>query len=211
MGMGQLDTKQRIISAAEKLFAENGFAATSIRHVVAEAGINLAAVHYHFGSKEGLFFEILNRRFAGIEAKRFELLKQARQAEGEPPTVAGVVEAFLLPLADLLESDPNARQFGKLMSRSLLESPDLAGEVRQRFFRRTSEAFLQAIQEALPHLSPETICWRYHFLISAMTGSLAHPERLAFLSGGKIDPDDREEMVNRLVRFVCAGMEADDE
>lgn len=209
--MARLDTKQRIISAAERLFAENGFAATSIRHVVAEAGVNLAAVHYHFGSKEALFFEILDRRFSVIERQRFDRLEQARKSGGGSLTVKNIVEAFLLPIAKLSEEDPNAGQFGKLMSRSLLESPDLAGEVRQRFFRKTSEAFLQASREALPHLSPETICWRYHFMISAITGVLAHPERVAFLSGGKIDPDDREEMIGRLVRFVCAGMEAEDE
>ena len=206
--MGQTDTKQRIISVAERLFAEKGFAATSIREVVAEAKVNLAAVHYHFGSKEALFFEILNRRLGPAEAERLRRLEEARDGSSGRPSVEKVVEAFLRPVADLIESQPDAVQFSKLLGRTFTESPDLAGKLRQRFFGRTTEAFLPALQEALPHLSPEDICWQYHFMISAMSGALGQPTRLAFISSGKVKGDDPTEMIDRLIRFVCSGIQA---
>ncbi|HMC58416.1 MAG TPA: helix-turn-helix domain-containing protein, partial [Candidatus Solibacter sp.] len=93
------DTKQKILDTAERLFGEQGYDATSLRHIIAEAGVNLAAVHYHFGSKEELLDEVVVRRAGPVNEARIAMLDRLEAAEG-PPVVEKVLEAFLLPTAE---------------------------------------------------------------------------------------------------------------
>src|SRR5437660_3119973 len=92
------DTKTRILDAAERLFMEHGFEATSLRQLTSAAGVNLAAVNYHFGSKEDLFQAVLTRRLDAMNQERIDLLDRVeREAAGEPPQVEKVIFAMLVP------------------------------------------------------------------------------------------------------------------
>src|SRR5260370_41736213 len=113
------DTKQKILDAAERLFSEQGYAATSLRQIIAEAGVNLAAVHYHFGSKEELLDDVVRRRAGPVNEARIALLDCIEAEKGNaPPLVERVLEAFLLPTAEAASRHP---QFVKLMGRMLAE------------------------------------------------------------------------------------------
>src|SRR6266852_4816583 len=90
------DTKTRILDAAEKLIGEKGFEATSLRDITAEAQVNLAAVNYHFQSKDSLIDAVIQRRIEPVNRRRIEMLDTA----GPDPSVEQIIEAFLGPIIE---------------------------------------------------------------------------------------------------------------
>src|SRR5689334_14589066 len=118
------DTKQRILDAAERLIGEQGFAGTSLRQIIAEAGVNLAAVHYHFGSKEELLHALVQRKVGPVNEKRLELLdRQVAAARGKPVPVVKVLRAFLEPMGEQAGAHPQfVRVMGRIVSEGLLQN-----------------------------------------------------------------------------------------
>ena len=144
------DTKSRILDAAEQLFANNGIDATSLRSIIAEAGVNLAAVHYHFGSKEQLLRSVLGRRLRPINEQRLAALAEAEQeAANEPIAVGKLVEIFFAPMVELAEAK---WVFGILLGRVLAEPEFFFGKVAPEEFKEVRQAFRAAFQESLPEL-----------------------------------------------------------
>ena len=191
-----LDTKTRILNAAEKLFGKNGFDATSLRDITAEAQVNLAAVNYHFQSKDSLIDAIIERRILPISQRRLEML----DAAGHPPSVEQVVEAFLAPLL-MPEVLPAVPLIGRVLS-----NPDQFFErVFKKHLQHVAERFSQAIREALPELSPDEAFWRLFFMAGCMTQVLTLSSVLPLLSG---QPVDRDALTRRLVNFIVAGLRA---
>src|SRR5918995_3621308 len=101
--MRVMETKEKILDAAERLFATHGFAGTSLRAVTKEAGVNLAAVHYHFGTKEDLLRAVLSRIVIPVNRERLKMLEQVEAAAGsDPPSPAGVLQGFIAPALPLV-------------------------------------------------------------------------------------------------------------
>jgi len=169
------NTKEDILDAAENLFAEKGYAGTSIRAIVQEAGVNIAAISYHFNCKETLFFEVIRRRLTEVEKARFELLDQHLKLTNGIPTVEGIVRAFLEPLDAGLKS---IDRFPKMLVRVFCESPDLKDKITTQLFQKTRKRFLQAFEQAYPHLKQEEIKWRFQFLIASMVGIVIFSDEL---------------------------------
>ncbi len=192
---------------AEALFAEKGYAATSIRDIIAAADANLGAVHYHFGSKEELFLCILKNRLQQLNEDRCRRLNSARQGRSGRLAARSVVDAFLLPIIDLHRTTGDSRQLAAILGRTFSESPELKHKVFDVFFRETCDAFLNAFSEAMPQLDRTEIYWRFHFMLGAMIGALTAQDRLAMISGGHCTSDKIDEMIPRLVQFVTAGIE----
>lgn len=191
-----LDTKTRILNAAEKLFGKNGFDATSLRDITAEAQVNLAAVNYHFQSKDSLIDAIIERRILPINQRRLEML----DAAGHPPSVEQIVEAFLAPML-MLEVLPAVPLIGRVLS-----NPDqFFDRVFKKHLQRVAERFSQAIREALPELSPDEAFWRLFFMAGCMTQALALSSVLPLMSS---QPVDRDALMRRLGNFVAAGLRA---
>src|SRR5437763_4769377 len=110
-----MDTKEKILETAERLIAEQGYAATSLRQIIATAKVNLAAIHYHFGSKEDLLDELVHRKAEGVNRERIARLEQLEaDSGGRPIPVHSILEAFFLPTADVAEAHP---QFVRVMGR----------------------------------------------------------------------------------------------
>lgn len=194
------DTKERILDAAEKLFGHNGFEATSLRDITTEAGVNLAAVNYHFQSKESLFDAVIARRMEPVHRKRMEML----DAAGPNPTVEQILLAFLNPLFERQPPEVVA-----LMGQ-VLATPDLF--VRQFFKKHLASAthrFVGALSKALPDLSKTDVMWRLHFTAGAMAHLLARGPVLPEISEGLLDLSDRAAVLARLVTFAAAGFRAD--
>jgi len=190
------DTKTRILNAAEKLFGMNGFDATSLRDITAEAQVNLAAVNYHFQSKDSLIDAIIERRILPINQRRFEML----DAAGHSPSVEQIVEAFLTPLL-MLEVLPAVPLIGRVLS----NPSQFVERVYKKHLQHVAERFAQAIREAIPGLSAEDAFWRLHFMAGCMTHVLALSSVLPMMSG---QPIDRHALMCRLVSFISAGMRA---
>src|SRR6266496_3513470 len=114
-----IDTKQKILDTAERLFGAKGYDATSLRQIIAEAGVNLAAIHYHFGSKEDLLDEIVRRKAEPVNQARLAMLDQAeKEAGGDPPSVEAVLRALMVPMAKAANQHP---EFVKVMTRIVAE------------------------------------------------------------------------------------------
>jgi AcrR family transcriptional regulator len=203
-----VDTKTRILDTAERLFAAQGFAATSLRSVTSEAGVNLAAVHYHFGSKEGLIRAVFGRRFDPVNTERLELL-EALEA-GSRPTVEQLLGAFIRPATRLAHpSVPGAATLGALVGRLHTEPGDDIRGLLFEQFAEVSSRFLAAFGRALPDLGPEELVCRFHFVIAAMAATLAEPRQLVFVSNGRVDPlINQEPVLRRLEAFLAAGLKA---
>jgi len=201
------DTHTRLLEAAEALFAEKGFAATSLRAVTAAAEANLAAVHYHFGSKEGLFTAVFARRVEPLNRERLALLDRAEtEAAPAPPPVETILEAFLRPLFQMAGASEEAGRFVRSMSSRFYTEPGSHWNPVIHSFDEVKERFFTALKRALPGLRDEEIFWRIHFMIGVMCHTLADTERLTLISEGLCDPSDTEDVLNRLIGFTAAGM-----
>lgn len=193
------DTKDRILDAAERLFADQGYAATSLRHVIAEAQVNLAAVHYHFGSKEELLDHVIARRMGPVNEGRLAMLDRLEAEFGDRPApLPRLLEAFLMPAGQLAIHHPDSiRIMGRMHFEGLMQ------RIRERHFKVTGERFLAAMRKALPDLPEEEFYWRMHFMIGAM--GLAMIGAPAFYTAAS---DDWPSRVARLVAFLSGGFNA---
>lgn len=200
------DTKDRILDVAERLFAHQGFAATSLRDITSEAGVNLAAVNYHFGSKEELLAATLERRLRPVNELRLQML-DALEASGRPVTCEDVLSAFLRPLFEKhQEWGEKAHEFRILAGRIHYE---MKAEFRTNLLRQFDhviERFGDAFLRALPHLDRGEIRIRLLLLTGAMSYSLTWGVRLELWGiDGMRDP---AELLHELLRFGAAGMAA---
>ena len=194
-----IDTKQRILDTAERLFGDQGYAATSMRQIIAAAGVNLAAIHYHFGSKEELLDGVIVRKAGPVNRRRLELLERYEiQAGKEPPAVERVLEAFLRPMADVGHQNP---QFVRVMGRMMAEG--LMPAIVEKHFQPVVTRFAGALRNALPHLPAEELAWRIVFMVGAMAHTMC---------GGPapvpVADTDFATRISRLVAFLTAGFEA---
>jgi AcrR family transcriptional regulator len=193
------DTKQKLLDSAERLISEHGYAATSLRQIIAEAGVNLASVHYHFGSKEELLDEVVMRTAGPVNEERLAMLDRAAAefGPGKAPLEA-ILEAFLAPVFYKRVKSP---QFVRLMGR--LYGEGMMMWIAQKHFHPMVERFQSALGEALPELGPEELKWRMHFMIGVMAHAMFGPPEPQ--GSGIRNP---EELVDRMVAFLAAGFRA---
>lgn len=204
----KVDTKQRILDSAERLFADRGFEATSLRTIIADAKVNLAAIHYHYRSKEALLDAVILRRLEPVNRERLELLDACERAaiDGRP-SLEAVLEAFLAP-AFRVGSDPARRSFVRLIGRVLSDS-SLFRHIFKQHFSVVVERFSQALHNAVPELPMAEVFWRMQFV----AGSMAHMLLSCGLDleqfhGAPYDTSDVEGTIRRLISFAAAGFRA---
>ena len=205
------DTKTRILDAAEQLFMEHGFEATSLRQLTTAAGVNLAAVNYHFGSKEELFQAVLTRRLDPMNQERIDLLERLeREAAGKPLSVERILSAMLIPALKLARDEKRGgKNFLRLVGRAYADpAPFIRHFLSQQYvemINRYKEAFLKA----LPHLSRQELTWRLHFVMGALSYTLAGTDALKlFAQVAAADKDNDELLLQRLAPFLVAGLKA---
>jgi AcrR family transcriptional regulator len=192
-----IDTKERILDMAERLFAENGYSGTSLRSIIGAAGVNLAAVHYHFRSKDALLDAVIERRVDPINRERLAILEELeREAGGGPLALEHVVMALVGPPMRLAH-DPDSAAFVKLMGRILAES-DAA--VIRKHYGEIFERFMAAIARALPQVPTDELLLRAHFA----TGAMAH----TLCGRAAIFGIKTEVTAERLAAFLCGGLRA---
>ncbi|MBC8324869.1 MAG: TetR/AcrR family transcriptional regulator [Verrucomicrobia subdivision 3 bacterium] len=204
------DTKRDILDAAELLFAARGPQATSLRQIIGRAKVNLAAVHYHFGSKESLLQAVMSRRLVPLNAERLALLEEQERAYGRRPVPLRKVLGALVGPALRLSRNPQkgGAVFMQLLGRCFMEPDAKIQAMLDRQLEEVAGRFIPALRRALPKLPEEDFFWRIHFLVGAMAHTMADAERLRSFSGGRCDPDDTEAMVDHLVIFLSAGFKA---
>jgi AcrR family transcriptional regulator len=203
-------SRERILDVAERLFAERGFASTSLRALTAAAGVNLAAVHYHFGSKDDLIAAVLERRLVPLQQERVERLEACLASNGTAaPRLEDLLEAFVGPALRLSHAGgPGGGSFMRLLGRIYVEPDERALVIVRAQFQETVRRFAGALALALPELHAEEVFWNLHFTIGSMAYTMTRLDGLVDLSGGVCDTSDVEEVVARLVAFSAAGIRA---
>lgn len=197
-------TKERLLDAAERLCAAHGVDGTSIRAITDAAGANVAAVNFHFDGKAGLIREMFARRLVPLAERRLELLSALQQDDHAPDTGA-LLDAFMTPLVDLTaKTDPGAQAFARLFARTVVEPTEAIKEIFSGELTAYSEAFLNAFENALPHLDRLELVLRLDFAIGAIAHALSDQTRLAAL--GEAPPPTR--IHASLRTFLIAGLEA---
>lgn len=206
MAASTTDTKEQILAVAERLFAEHGFAGTTLRHVVSEAGVNLAAVHYHFGSKEDLFRAVVARFARPVVERELNLLAELK-AKSELPSVEAVLTALLQPSLEILSQDEDVRLVrAKFMGRCRTE-PEPIQSIAHQEFAVATEAFLDLLQRVLPNQSRSQLSWKFDLVIAALIRVLTEAgQPYALLKSNS--PEDIQTTTQYLVRFLSPGMKS---
>ena len=200
-------TKEKLMDAAEKLFARRGFHGTSLRDITAAAGVDLALVNYHFGSKKQLLAAVIERRGQVLNERRLQRLAEIRlSAAPRAPSTEAVVAAFLDPLLDLLaHAGPGWHSYFSLLA-YVNNSPEWGQQLMSKTFDGVVREFITALRDSLPGAAPEDIFWGYNFLTGALTLSLAETGRLDVLSDGLCRSNDVQSLQSRLGRYAAAGL-----
>lgn len=166
------ETKQRIVAVAERLFAGAGLDAVSIRDITAAADVNIAAVNYHFGSKQGLVVEVLQRRAEQLGARRAQLLAEIEAAR--QPTLREVVAALVIPVAELAADRKHGGQYYVGFVAAVLNHPDYVRLVSATFDPITNR-YLAALERVTPHLPDDVRAFRFAVAKDFINRSLSEP------------------------------------
>jgi AcrR family transcriptional regulator len=204
------DTKSRILDAAETLFIECGYEAMSLRQITSRAEVNLAAVNYHFGSKESLIHSMLSRRLDQLNQERVKLLDRFDTMLGERLTCEHVLGAMFIP-ALRLSRDQRAggKAFLRLLGRAYTDPSAFIRDFLNGHYATVAVRFFDAFQRALPHLPREELGWRLHFAIGALSGVLAGTDTdslISEFSQGKSMND--LQLIARLASLMVAALKA---
>ncbi|KJC40370.1 transcriptional regulator [Bradyrhizobium sp. LTSP885] len=201
--------REAILAAAEELFSTHGFTAVSVRDIAQAAGANPGSVTYHFATKDGLLLEIYRRHCGPMNLRRSELLAAAKRVRDLQDRLEAIVRAYVLP-AFTSGSDlaGGGTRFTRLRAVMSAEGNEVVRRIIAQTFDDTSNAFIDAICESLPHIPRTDIVWRGHFLLGALYYSLVTPERVSRLSRGSADGTDAGHAIEQLVRATVASMQA---
>lgn len=209
------NTRQRILDAAEDLFARHGVAGTSLRALTAKAGVNLAAVHYHFGSKDALLDSVVERRAKPMNAERLRALGEieAANARGElgdeSEWAEAILIAFCLPgLHGISEMPEGKSGFARLLASIEALPAEMFEDLLQRHFGDVCGRFVTALGAALPHLPSEQVADRFRFAMGILTELLSGHFDLDTIPLHPPCTSDDESRLRHAISFIVAGLTA---
>ncbi len=204
-----VDTKTLILDTAERLFSEHGIDAVSLRAITTDAGVNLAAINYHFRSKDLLVKDVFARRIRPLNEERLALLDQFEVRAGEGPLpVEDVLRAMFEPAIRLSGDPERGHIFLRICGRIWSEPSFRTSQIFDDLFKELIARFGAAFQRAAPELPPEDMSWRTHFAVGAMIFVMTHSDVLRKHSQGLCDPANVDRTVDQMVQFTAAGMRA---
>ena len=201
-------TRERILRAAEHLFGSHGFSDASLRQITDEARVNLAAVNYHFGSKEELYRQVLLRCIRPLNEERLMLLTEAEQLSGNQYVpLRAIVDTLVRPLLRrAADKSSGGVALIRLVSRDLADpQPFMLGEMAKEFDPLIAR-YTHALTQALPGLPPTELFWRMQFIIGALLYVAAHQYDFERISHGLCSGDDLDGCIRRLIDFCVAGL-----
>src|SRR4051812_13142182 len=211
----QHETRTRILDVAEELFMLHGFEGTSMRLLTSRAEVNLAAVNYHFGSKDALIEALFRRKLDPMNTARIaELERLETDAKSAPGGRAlspeAIIRAFVGPsLRHMEDAKGGGRNFIRLLGRTYTEPAKPIRALIGQLYAPTMERYKAALERALPHMAREELVWRMHFMFGTLAYTLAATDTVQLIAGCK--PEDRYDarlLEERLTAFLAAGLNA---
>ena len=207
----QLETKTRLLDATELLIAQHGPNGASLRAIADTAGVNLAAVNYHFGSKEALIHAVFARRLAPVNERRLAMLDKVLAANPKKPDLQGILRALILPILETAFIPPskgNPVQLGALMMRLYTEPAKVVERDFNEQMACTANRFVEALHKSLPRLDQKTLYWRAHFCVGCLVHTMHGCNILSALSKGSVISDNAEIALEQMIPFLEAGLRA---
>ena len=200
------ETKEQILDVAECAIAENGYAGTTLRNVVGKANVNLAAVHYHFGSKEDLFKAVMARISGPVVSAQLAALAALMETD-EPLTVEAILRAYLEPALNCVTRCGEAHPLrGQFIGRSRTE-PEPVQSIAAEQFQPSTEKFLDALQRALPDQSRSQLIWKLDLVVASLIRSLAQAGKPDTLLATR-NPEGLEQALSKLISFLTPGLQS---
>lgn len=201
-------SKRKLLDAAEQLFAEKGFEAVSVRDITQLAKANVAAVNYHFGSRDSLLTMVMTRYMTPVTEERIVRLDALeRKWSGKSVPLEEIIDAMVRPLVtQVRKSELSERLFYKLSGRIFAQQGDGMPPQIEEQLRQVVQRFTKAFAKALPTVAPDDLAWRIHFMVGGMIHMLTHQEILQRLTAGASGAPQMEATLSRFARFAAAGM-----
>jgi AcrR family transcriptional regulator len=206
-----VDTKQEILNTAEVLFARSGYRASSMRAITEKAGVNLALVNYHFGSKEALLEAVISRRLGPVNKLRLKRLREVRNRCKERkirPSAEDILRAFIEPVFGSDETRRGWADVITLIGRAYTEPDDIVQTIVLRHMRPVTELMLELLGLALPGVPSEEVFWRYQFVIGALGRAIRMNAGPGYEPLKKNAGADSATMTRMLITFASGGMRA---
>lgn len=201
------ETSEKLIAAAERLFAEHGYNGVSVRMIAAAAGVNWSLLGYYFRGKEGLLSEVYRRHCGELNSARMRVLDEIR-ADGRPPELEQILNAFIQPALAVARGEDGQTAFIRLRAILAAENSALLDKLVGENFDLSSSTFISALRECLPHLTRDEILWRFHFMLGTIYYTASGPHRIREFSNGRCDPADIPENLHYLIPFLAAAFRA---
>nr|KAJ8741667.1 TetR/AcrR family transcriptional regulator [Delftia sp. PS-11] len=195
--------RERILDAAERLFAEGGFDGVSMRDIAAAAGVGLPLIVYHFETKKNLYRALFDRYKAVLDARLAALRQPLEPGED---ALEHIVRSFVLPVIQS-QSDEAGLAYARLVARESSDPREAERGIVQDYFDPFAIEFIRAIEQALPELGSDYAHWAYLFAVGALVMSV-FDTRIERLSAGAFRAGDIEHKAGYLVRFIVAGIRA---
>jgi AcrR family transcriptional regulator len=203
-----LETRTRILDAAERLFSRDGFGGVTLRDIAQLAEVDTALLHYYFESKDGIFEAVLVRRAAILHYETIESLSRYQRESGDAPTVEGVVGAFLRPIFHLARTGGNEWRNYCALVLQLGNNAEWARSAVSEYFDPIAYRVLGMLKTTLPRVDEADLNWCYQMLARTLTLAFTLDDRIERLSGGRCHAGDLDALEPRLVKFAAAGIVA---
>lgn len=209
--MATIETRERIIATAARLFAKFGFHGVSLRQIAKEAGVQASLAQYHFKTKESVFRAVFERCILPINHDRLSRLDRCAmdRAAGREVALEDIVRAFIEPTVLVAhDKNPSTIHYAELIAQIPNDPQEHARRISREFTDPIARHTLAALREQLPDYDESTLTWCYLFGVGAMIAAISRTGRASLLSGGACDPDDIERIVSILVPFIAGGIRA---
>jgi AcrR family transcriptional regulator len=208
---GMSNVREAILATAEKMFADLGYAGTTLREIADGSHVTQALINYYFGSKFALFEEVYLRRAVEVARERLvnlETMEQVAALTGEPTAVQDIVRAFLEPTL-ALRATPEGRNFLRLQSRLHTEPPHLSYKLRTDAYDRSTRGYVELLRKVLPRLSALDAYWRVTMMIGTYLYAFSDTHRMEELAGAEYDAGDSGGILEQVTRFLTGGLQAE--
>jgi len=201
-------TRERLLDAAEKLFAARGFRATSVRAITTEAGCNVAAVNYHFGGKTGLYREMFRRRLGALREQRISSIRRAMARAGDGASLELPLRAFTNSFLEPHLDESGGRRWMRLISRELLDPHLPPGTFQREMVGPVQKALTEAVRPVCRGLDARAARRCFHSLVAQLVHVVQMRHAPGAAPGGHRDDFALAAVVDHIVRFSAAGFRA---
>ena len=199
------ETRKVLLEAAQRLFAHRNFMQVGIRDIAEAAGVSVGSINYHFGSKDGLLEALCDRITPALLEERLIQLRWAQRLEGtRSDRIKAVLHALIEPVLRWNRRPETRMFFTPFLARMRLDGPARVREM-MKMEVASLRPFHEALQKLMPHLNDVELGWRLHFALAVEHSLTSEAERLITLTGGEVDFDEVDRMVERAVDFLMYG------